>query len=155
MRAATKFPLRLSSSGSPTSPRAHCASCSSRAPSYTSSASFPSQVQRRPTLLLSWMIDVILSLVFPAFDSRDLCRHSMGRIFLYNKVSMSVSCRASSVASMSNNLSFFDDLGRIGGGGATGIVFVVLIGASPPRCYIAYSDGDPKQIDTISLPHAR
>lgn len=39
------------------------------------------------------------------------------------------------MGSMSSNLNFFVDLGMIGGGGDTAFVFVVLIGASPPRCY--------------------
>ena len=47
---------------------------------------------------------------------------------------MRVSCLASSSGSMSSNLSFFVVLGRIGAGGARGTVFVVLMGASPPRC---------------------
>ena len=87
------------------------------------------------TLLLSWMIVVMLSAVFPGLASRERCRHSMGRIFLYSAASISVSCRASSRGSMSSNLSFLLVFGMIGAGGARGTVFVVLIGASPPRCY--------------------
>lgn len=90
---------------------------------------------RSPTRLLSWIIVVMLSAVFPGFASRERCKHSIGRIFLYSAASISVSCRASSNGSMSRSLSFFDVFGMMGAGGARGTVFVVLIGASPSRCY--------------------
>ena len=89
--------------------------------------------QASHTLLLSWMIVVMLSAVLPGFASRERCRHSIGRIFLYRAASMSVSWRDSSTGSISSNLSFLEDLGMMGAGGVRGTVFVVLIGASPPR----------------------
>ncbi len=90
------------------------------------------------TLLLNWMIVVMLSGVFPGLASRERCKHSIGRIFLYRAASMRVSCRPNSSGSMSSSLIFLLDFGSMGAGGASGTVLVVLIGASPPRCYCCH-----------------
>lgn len=103
-----------------------------------------------PTLLLSWIMEVMLSWSFPGFDSRERMRHSIGRILLYKVASISVSCLPSSVGSMSSSFNFFDDLGRIGGGGGDGrFICVVLIGPSPPYCHhdlvsVTQYDGNSK-----------
>lgn len=112
------------------------------------------RIRKSLTLLLNWMITVMLSALL-SLDSRDRCRHSMGRIFLYNAASISVSWRATSRGSMSTSFSFFDVFGTIGAGGAIGTVFVVLIGASPLRCYWTCIRGVHGDESQVTLQRAR
>lgn len=88
----------------------------------------------KDTLLPSRRMGVMLSCSVLCFDSREGWIYSISRTLSYNVVSIRVSCRASSMGSMSSNFSFFEDLGRIGVGACEGNIICVALIGHPPCC---------------------
>src|SRR6185369_1927978 len=76
--------------------------------------------------LFTWLLLSIISLIFLAISFplsllHALSKHSTGLILLYNLLCIIVNCLASSIGSTVNNLIRFRFLGRIDGGGGSGL----------------------------------